>query len=86
MEKGSYLRDKSFIIGYTLPSSPLRRFGIDKVRFYGQIVNMFTITKYTGLDPELSGSNLSDNSNFGIDFGNYPANQKQYNIGVNLNF
>jgi TonB-linked SusC/RagA family outer membrane protein len=86
MEKGSYLRCKSLIIGYTLPTSVLRRFGIDRVRFYGQAVNLFTITKYTGLDPELTGSNLSDNTNFGIDFGNYPANQKGYNIGINLLF
>lgn len=86
MEKGSYFRCKSLIIGYTLPSATLKRFGIDRLRIYGQAVNLFTVTKYTGLDPELTGSNLGDNSNFGIDFGNYPANQKGYNIGINLSF
>ncbi len=86
MEKGSYLRCKSMILGYTLPNALLNRFGIDRVRFYAQAVNLFTITKYTGLDPELSASNLNDNSNFGIDFGNYPANQKAFNIGINLAF
>jgi hypothetical protein len=34
----------------------------------------------------LQTSNLGDNSNFGIDFGAYPANQKNYNIGVNVSF
>jgi len=86
IEDGSYLRCKSLIIGYTLPTTTLKRFGIDKFRVYVQCANLFTITKYTGLDPELQGSDLNNNSNFGIDFGNYPANQKNYNIGVNVSF
>lgn len=85
-EKGSYFRCKQMQIGYTIAPSNLKRFGIDRLRFYIQAANLFTITKYTGLDPELQASNLGDNSNFGIDFGNYPANQKNYNIGVNLTF
>ena len=85
-EKGSYLRMKSLVIGYTLPATALKRFGIDRLRVYAQAANVFTITKYTGLDPELSGSDLNNNTNFGIDFGNYPANQKNYNVGVNLSF
>jgi len=86
MEKGSYLRCKSMMLGYTVPSATLKRFGIDRLRVYVQAVNLFTITKYTGLDPELQGSTLSDNSNFGIDQGNYPGNQRNYNVGVNLSF
>jgi TonB-linked SusC/RagA family outer membrane protein len=86
MEDGSYLRCKSLIIGYTLPSKGLKHFGIQKLRFYVQATNLFTITNYTGLDPELTGSDLNDNTNFGIDFGNYPANQRGYNLGVNLSF
>ncbi len=86
MEKGSYLRCKSMILGYTLPFARLKTMGIDHLRIYVQAANLFTITKYTGLDPELQGSSLTDNSNFGIDFGNYPANQKMFNVGVNLAF
>jgi TonB-dependent starch-binding outer membrane protein SusC len=86
MENGSYLRCKSLILGYTLPTKYLTRFGIEKLRVYVQATNLFTITNYTGLDPELSGSDLGDNTNFGIDFGNYPANQKGINVGINLNF
>ncbi len=85
-ENGSYLRMKSLVIGYTLPAAALKRFGIERLRIYAQAANLFTITKYTGLDPELTGSDLNNNTNFGIDFGNYPANQKNYNIGVNLSF
>ena len=81
-ENGGYLRCKSLIIGYTMPVSELKKFGIEKLRFYVQAANLFTITKYTGLDPELSGSNAA----FGIDYGNYPNNQKNFNIGVNVTF
>lgn len=82
VEDGSYLRCKSLIIGYTMPSTVLKRIGVDKCRFYVQAANLFTFTKYTGLDPELSGYTTA----FGIDFGNYPNNQKNFNIGVNLSF
>ncbi|MBY0481828.1 MAG: TonB-dependent receptor [Chitinophagaceae bacterium] len=81
-EKGGYFRCKSLILGYTVPTAGLKKLGIDKVRFYLQAANLFTITKYTGLDPELSGSS----SAFGIDYGNYPNNQKNYNFGVNVSF
>jgi hypothetical protein len=64
----------------------LKRAGISRLRVYVQALNLFTITKYTGLDPELTTSDFSDNSNFGIDFGNYPANQRGFNVGVNLSF
>lgn len=82
IENGSYFRCKSLILGYTIPASKLQRLGIDRLRVYLQSANLFTITKYTGLDPELAGSN----SAFGIDYGNYPDNQKQYILGVNLSF
>jgi hypothetical protein len=86
VEKGSYLRLKSLNIGYTISPSLLQRIGINKFRVYVQGANLFTVTKYTGLDPELQGSNLSDQTNFGIDLGNYPANQKTFIVGVNCNF
>jgi len=86
VEKGSYLRLKSLNIGYTIAPAILKKFGVDKFRIFVQGANLFTITKYSGLDPELQGSNLGDQTNFGIDLGNYPANQKNYNVGVNVTF
>jgi TonB-linked SusC/RagA family outer membrane protein len=86
MEDGSYLRMKSLIVGYSIPGSVLSRYKIEKFRIYLQATNLFTITNYTGLDPELSASDFSDNMNFGIDLGNYPANQKVYTVGVNVTF
>ncbi|MFC0515243.1 SusC/RagA family TonB-linked outer membrane protein [Mucilaginibacter angelicae] len=86
IESGTYVRLKSLTIGYTIPSSKIKSLGISKLRVYLLGNNLFTATKYTGLDPELQGSNLQSNTSFGIDFGNYPANQKIYNIGVNATF
>ena len=74
------------MLGYTFSPTVLKRLHVERLRVYFQALNLFTITKYTGLDPELVGSNLGDNTNFGIDFGNYPANQKGYNFGVNISF
>ena len=82
IEKGSYFRNKSIMLGYTFPTSWLKKAKIEKIRIYVQVLNFFTITKYTGLDPELSGRSAA----FGIDYGNYPNNQKQYLIGLNVNF
>lgn len=86
VEDGSYLRLKALNIGYTIAPAILHKAGIDRLRVYVSGSNLFTITKYTGLDPELQGSNLNDQTNIGIDFGNYPANQKTYIVGVNLTF
>ncbi len=86
VEDGSFLKCRSLLLGYTLPVSPLKKIGIDKLRIYIQGSNLFTITKYTGLDPELQQSDLNNNSNFGIDLGNYPSNQKMYLFGINASF
>ncbi|MCS3800015.1 SusC/RagA family TonB-linked outer membrane protein [Niastella sp. OAS944] len=86
LEDGSFLRCKSMILGYNVTSGRIKKVGIERLRVYIQAANLFTMTKYTGLDPELTTSNLRDNTNFGIDFGNYPSNQKNFNIGVNLSF
>ena len=91
LEDGSYFKNKSMIIGWTLPKAWVSKANIDRVRVYVQGVNLFTFTNYTGLDPELSGA-IDGNTGrpstgaFGIDFGNYPNNQKQYIIGLNVGF
>ncbi len=82
IEDGSYLRCKSMILGYSFPVSKLTKYRIDRLRVYFQAVNLFTITNYSGIDPELPGTNVQ----FGIDGGGYPNNQKNYNLGVSLSF
>jgi TonB-linked SusC/RagA family outer membrane protein len=82
LEDGSYFKCKVLTLGYTLSKKTLEKIRIEHLRIYLQAVNLFTVTKYSGLDPELSGHSDA----FGIDFGNYPNNQKQYLIGLNVNF
>ena len=82
IEDGSFLKCRSLILGYTLPASVVEKVKIHKLRVYVQIMNLFQITKYTGLDPEIPGTSQT----FGVDLGNYPNNQKQYLFGVNLSF
>ncbi|MDI9337327.1 MAG: TonB-dependent receptor [Alphaproteobacteria bacterium] len=84
VEDGSFFRLKNFILGYTIPSKQLKKAGIEKLRFYIQATNLFTITKYRGLDPEFQSQNGSTTA-FGIDYGNYPVS-KFYNVGLTLNF
>jgi TonB-linked SusC/RagA family outer membrane protein len=54
VEPGGYLRLRNFSIGYSIPSNTLRRLSIDRLRIYVQAQNLFTITEYTGLDPEIT--------------------------------
>lgn len=81
MEDGSYMRLRNLTLGYSLPSSLLNRFKIDRLRVYAQATNLFTITKYSGLDVEITGGDTQ----FGSDAGSYPT-VKQFYIGVNLGF
>jgi hypothetical protein len=77
IESGSYLRLKTAQLGYTL--TKIR--GIKKLRIYVQAFNLLTITKYTGIDPEVNDGNPS---NLGIDYGTaYPISQK-FLVGVNM--
>ena len=81
VENGSYLRAKNAQVGYTLPSKLLSKYSVEKLRIYVQAANFFTITKYSGIDPEITGNSTS----FGIDEGGY-AQPRQYLVGVNLQF
>jgi hypothetical protein len=81
IENGSFLRMKNIQLGYKLPQGVLDRVGLTNARVYVQGINLFTATKYSGLDPELGGSDLAR----GIDAGNYPAS-RQLLVGLNLGF
>jgi len=79
VEDGSYIRMKNLQLGYTIPESVLSKINVKSLRVYVQGVNLFTLTKYSGLDPELGG----DDRAFGADTGNYP-NVKQLIFGLNF--
>ena len=84
IEDGSYARLKNLQLGYTLPSSLMSKINVKALRVYVQAVNLLTITKYTGLDPEIDTQGGNDQIR-GVDYGNYPT-VKQYIIGLNLTF
>ena len=91
LEDASFLKMRSLQIGYSIKPLSLQRIGVERVRMYLQGANLFTITKYTGIDPELSPSagNLGGNQQsaaFGIDYGNYPNTQRSFLFGVNVSF
>lgn len=79
LEDASYLRLKNVTLGYTLPVSVMRAIGIptSSLRFYVNAENLFTVTDYSGIDPEVG--------NFGLDGGTYPV-ARSFSIGFNFNF
>ena len=82
VEDGSFFRLKNLQIGYTIPNSSTSKIGLESIRLYAQGSNLFTITDYTGFDPEVSaGENLS----LGIDSRLYPIS-KVFSLGVNIKF
>jgi len=87
IEDGSFLRLKSLQIGYSIPESILSKIKVKSLRLYVQGVNLFTLTKYSGLDPEIGSDpqnqGSSNDRNFGVDYGNYPV-VKQFLFGLNL--
>jgi TonB-linked SusC/RagA family outer membrane protein len=84
VEDGSYLRMKNIQLGYTIPSTQSKKFGVNNFRVYTTIDNLLTFTKYTGLDPELFGL-YGNPFYYGVDMVNYPQ-PTTYSVGVNINF
>jgi TonB-dependent starch-binding outer membrane protein SusC len=84
IEDGSYLRFKSVRLAYSIPKQIINKVGVENLQVYVNIQNLWTITNYTGLDPEIGASQTSNNV-FGLDNGRYPA-PRIYTFGVNLNF
>lgn len=81
LEDGSYLRFRTVSLGYTFNAESLRKVALSKLRVYLQATNLFTITKYTGLDPE-SAANSAANQQ-GVDLGT-PPQPRSFQLGVNL--
>ncbi len=86
---GSFIRVKNIVLGYTFPKSILERIKVNKIRVYASAQNLFTFTKYPGLDPEVgyenSGSAADGNRKIGLDYASYP-NVKSYTFGINIGF
>ena len=84
VENASFLRLNTLSLGYTLPSSLTSRVGISSLRFYVTAYNVFTITGYSGYDPEsdcIRRTNLTPC----VDYSGYPRS-RSFVVGLNLNF
>lgn len=79
LEKGDYTRFKLMQFGYTLPEKLTSKIKANRLRVYLTAENLFTITGYTGYDPEIGGAV------FGVDRGVYPQ-ARSFIGGVQLTF
>lgn len=76
VESGAYLRLKNAQIGYTFPKKWMQKAKIERLRVYASANNLFTLTKYSGYDPEVGS---------GVDYGNYPQS-RTFTFGLNVTF
>lgn len=83
VEDGSYLRLKTIQLGYTLPGPLLKRMKMSALRLYVTAQNIFTWTKYSGPDPEVS--TLNSVLTPGFDYMAYPM-PKTIVFGLNASF
>lgn len=86
VEDGDYLRLKNISFGYTFGKLPfLEKAGISKLRVYAQAQNLFVLTGYEGLDPEVLSNTNSANLNGGTDHNTAPQ-ARTFTFGVNVTF
>jgi TonB-dependent starch-binding outer membrane protein SusC len=91
VEDGSFLRGRNFQLGYTLPVSSLTKFGLEKLRLYVSAQNLFTVTKYSGFDPDITAANNQEgfarrrDIALGVDYGRYPT-PRTIIVGLNVEF
>ena len=78
VENGSFLKLANLTLGYTIPRSIVSKLGMTKIRLYAQGQNLFTITGYSGLDPETQ-------SRDGVDWNGMPQ-QRSFTFGANVTF
>ena len=92
VEKGDFIKGRNISLGYTLPKSLLGRVNLNSVRFYVAALNAFTITDYSGFDPEIQSNNgaaaASDqvvNAGPSVDRNAAPQ-ARTINVGINIGF
>jgi len=84
VQDGSFFRMRNLQLGYTLPVARLFNGKISNFRVYASATNLFTITNYTGMDPEVSQYSSTYTAP-GVDMGVYPV-PRQYLLGLNVTF
>ena len=81
VEDGSYLKCKYIKLGYKFDQGWMKTIGLSALNLYAQLENVFTITKYNGLDPEVPLSTYGAR----IDNGPYPR-ARTFSVGLNATF
>ncbi|MFM2264756.1 MAG: hypothetical protein RLZ77_172 [Bacteroidota bacterium] len=84
VEDGSFIRLNTLTVGYSLPKSVITKLAVTKCRFYVTSNNVFVLTNYSGLDPEVSTRRATPLTP-GVDYSPYPRS-RQFVFGINLNF
>ncbi|HEY9487402.1 MAG TPA: TonB-dependent receptor [Chryseosolibacter sp.] len=84
VEDASFIRLKTATLAYTLDRSVVSSIGFQKVRLFLSGSNIFTITDYTGYDPEVAAFTWND-ATIGVDFSSYPP-AKTFTIGAEVTF
>jgi len=82
IQDGSYLKCKNITLGYRVPENLLSKIYVHSIRVYATVTNVFTVTKYVGMDPEIGSWNPLQ---AGWDSGYYPQ-PRVYTIGANITF
>jgi TonB-linked SusC/RagA family outer membrane protein len=85
VEDGSYLRIQNISLGYNLPRVWTSKIGIQNLKIYANLQNVYTFTNYSGYDPEIGVTYRNGNQLNGIDDGRYPS-PRIYTFGLNLSF
>lgn len=90
VEDGKYLRLKSLVLSYSLPTNLIKRLNIEKMKFFIGGKNLLTFTGYSGFDPEVGDQNAENNLTRGIDasstWGSTFPNIREYYMGLELVF
>lgn len=89
IEKGDYLRLKNITLGYTLPKALTEAVRMTQARIYVTGQNVFTITKYSGMNPELGiidgNRNGGQYRQINVDYAQYPQ-ARTWTIGATISF
>lgn len=83
VEDGAYLRVKTIQLGYSIPVKVFNG-NVKKIRVYCGANNLYTLTNYTGFDPEV-GYGYDGTLDIGIDRAKYPT-PRTYLVGLNVTF
>ncbi|MES2455431.1 MAG: TonB-dependent receptor [Bacteroidota bacterium] len=84
IEDGSYIRLKTAVLGYNLPWKLVQKAKLSYMKVFANVQNVFTVTNYTGYDPEVGSQNQSALS-AGIDYGRYPSS-RTFTFGLTAGF